>query len=198
MSAVFEDQELPVQPAHAGPRVALTSRLTKFVGGAVVLIASFFITLWLTEPTPKETGGQSGDASNISEIDKLAGMHVSNLEELKKSAADAGLVPASSLKGTVDAVTRANEREVTAAGWLADPRGDATALTIIAFVGGKSAAIGKTSGERQDVTEALGLAFGSQKNVSFGVTFSCPAGEQPIIVGIGRRPYRPLEPSRSC
>jgi hypothetical protein len=137
--------------------------------------------------------------ANILESDKLAGMHVSNLEELKKSAADAGLVPARSLTGALDAVTRVNEREVTAAGWLADPGGDATPLTIIAFVDGKSVAIGKTSGERQDVTAAFGLTNGTQKNIAFGVTFNCTAGLMPIIVGIGPdRQYHALGSNRSC
>ncbi len=36
-------------------------------------------------------------------------------------------------------------------------------LTIIAFVDGKSVAIGQTSGERQDVTAAFGLTNGMQK-----------------------------------
>ena len=90
-----------------------------------------------------------------------AGMRVSNLEELTKSAADAGLLPARSLTGSVDALTRANEQEVTAAGWLADPQGDGDPLTLIIFVGGKAVASGKTSSERPDVTEALGLAFGA-------------------------------------
>jgi hypothetical protein len=132
--------------ADAHPRIILT--LSRFVGGAIIVISSFLVTLWLTEPTPKQVEAQSGAVAIISETDKFAGMHVSNLEELKKSAADAGLVPARSLTGALDAMTRVNEREVTAAGWLADPGGDATPLTIIAFVGGKSVAIGKTSGER--------------------------------------------------
>jgi uncharacterized protein DUF4339 len=183
--------------ADAHPRIALT--LSRFVGGAIVVITSFFVTLWLTEPTPKQIEAQSGAAANISESDKLAGMHVSNLEELKKSAADAGLVPARSLTGALDAVTRLNEREVTAAGWLADPGGDATPLTIIAFVDGKSVAIGKTSGERPDIDAAFGLTSGTQKNVAFKVTFNCTAGLMPIIVGIGPdRQYHALGSNRSC
>ena len=175
--------------AYAQPRITLT--LSRFVGGAIVVITSFFVTLWLTEPTLKQRETQSGAVAIISESDLP--------ECTKKSAADAGLVPARSLTGALDAVTRVNEREVTAAGWLADPGGDATPLTIIAFVDGKSVAIGKTSGERQDVTAASGLTNGTQKNIAFGVTFNCTAGLMPIIVGIGPdRQYHALGSNRSC
>jgi len=200
MSAV--DDPLPVQPADADVRRlhgGLSARLLQIAGGALIVMGSFFATLWLTEPTPKEGASESRAASTGSEIEKLAGMHVSNLEELTKSAADAGLLPARSLTGSVDALKRADEQQVTAAGWLADPQGDGDPLTLIIFVGGKAVARGKTSSERPDVTEALGLAFGAEKNVMFGLTFRCRAGEQPIIVGVGpKRQYRPLEVKQSC
>ncbi len=48
------------------------------------------------------------------------------MEDLKKSAADADLIPARSLTGALDAITRVNEGEVRATGWLADPGGDVT------------------------------------------------------------------------
>src|SRR5690348_16205633 len=99
---------------HAG----LSGRLFKIAGGVSIVIAAFFTTLWLTEPTPNEA---TSDTSSGTEIEKLAGMRVSNLEELTTSAAKAGLRPARSFTGSVDALTRINEQEVKAAGWLADP-----------------------------------------------------------------------------
>ena len=65
--------------------------------------------------------------------------------------------------------------------------------------GGKSVAIGKTIGERQDVTAAFGLTNGKLKNIAFKVTFNCTAGLMPMIVGIGPdRQYHALGSNRSC
>ena len=47
----------------------------------------------------------------------------------------------------------ANDREVTIKGWLADPEGDATALTVLVFVGGKNMATSSIS-NRSDLIEA--------------------------------------------
>jgi hypothetical protein len=196
------DDPFPIQPGDADlarRHPSLSGRLLKIAGGALVMIAAFFTTLWLTEPTPNEATSEPRLTSSGSGIEKLAGMHVSNLEELTTSAAKAGLRPARSFTGSVDALTRANEQEVTAAGWLADPQGDGDPSTVLVFVGGKSVARGKTSSERPDVAAALGLSFGAEKNVMFGLTFRCRAGEQPILVGIGpKRQYRSLEVKQSC
>ena len=53
--------------ADAHPRITLT--LSRFVGGAIVVITSFFVTLWLTEPTLKQRETQSGAVAIISESD---------------------------------------------------------------------------------------------------------------------------------
>jgi hypothetical protein len=98
-----------------------------------------------------------------------------------------------SIVGHIDALTRINERDVALAGWLADPEGDASPLQLIVFVSGSVAATTQTKGERPDVTKALVLAFGSEKNVAFGVSFPCAAGQQPVVVGVGmKRQYFPL------
>ena len=58
---------------------------------------------------------------------------------------------------------------------------------------GAVAAKTQTKGERPDVTEAVHLGFGAEKNISFSVSFRCRPGEQPVIVGIGTaRQYIPL------
>jgi hypothetical protein len=52
------------------------------------------------------------------------------------------------------------------------PSGDGDPLTLIVFVGGKAVASDTTSSERPDVTAALGLAFGAEKNTLARVTAS--------------------------
>jgi hypothetical protein len=88
------------------------------------------------------------------------------------------------MKGVVDGISRTKDN-VMAIGWLADPAGDGTSLTILVFVGGKNVAATQTRGERPDVTKALGLASGAAQNVAFEASFSCRSGDRPIIVGLG-------------
>ena len=70
-------------------------------------------------------------------------------------------------------------------GWVADAEGDATPAKILVFVGGAIVGSAQSKGERPDVTEALKLSFGSERNTSFSVSFKCRSSEQPIVVGIG-------------
>ncbi len=84
------------------------------------------------------------------------------------------------------------------AGWLADTGGDATPLHILVFIGGPVVATAETKGARPDVTAAIGLAFGAEKNVAFSFKFSCGPGVQPVVVGVGQKgQYIPLE-SKKC
>jgi hypothetical protein len=53
-------------------------------------------------------------------------------------------------------------------------------------------------GERPDVTNALHLGFGAEKNVSFSLKVSCRPGDQPVVVGVGeRKQYIPIQ-SNKC
>ncbi|MFL6796348.1 MAG: hypothetical protein ACJ8F3_02935, partial [Xanthobacteraceae bacterium] len=71
--------------------------------------------------------------------------------------------------------------------------GDGTPLKLVVFLAGASVVRTETKGERPDVTAALGLDFGSEKNVAFKMTFDCEHGQQPVVVGLGvRRQYLPL------
>lgn len=164
----------------------------------MILFGSFFTTLWLTEPAPNNGTAETNLISSGPAIDRLASLPVSNLRDLGQLAERAGLQPARSMRGNIDAVARANDRDVTVSGWLVDRNGDATPSTVMIFVGGKSVAIVKTKAERADVTTALALGFGAEKNVTFQASFACRSGEQPIIVGIGlRSQYLPITDGKS-
>jgi hypothetical protein len=159
-------------------------RRTAFFGILMgcVLLGSFFLTLWLTEPEDLRPA-----------IERLATLRVSNDSELAEATVAVGLRLSPRMKGNIDRVSRTNNRDVTMAGWLADPEGDGTPLDVVVFVAGTMVARTATNGERPDVTQAVGLAFGVEKNVSFQVSFTCGAGEQPVVAGLGaEKQYFPL------
>jgi hypothetical protein len=91
------------------------------------------------------------------------------------------------MAGGLDGLTRINERDVSMTGWLADPQGDATPQQLLVYVSGALAVQGETKGERPDVANARGLAFGTEKNVAFALNFACSKGEKLIVVGLGSR-----------
>jgi hypothetical protein len=157
---------------------------------AAALCGSFFITLWLTEPATVSTASITDDRSDV---ERLAARRISNDVDLLTAAKDIGLYPSVRMRGNIDVLRRMSEGVVSMTGWAADTRGDATPLDILVFVGGAVAAKTQTKGERPDVTEAIHLGFGAEKNVSFSVSFSCRTGEQPVTVSMGTaRQYIPL------
>ena len=173
-----------------------TVRVVQIGLPAAALFGSFFITLWLTAPNTPGTRPIGGD--NRSDMEKLAAFHISDVADLSKAAYEIGLHPSRRMNGNIDVISRTNEHDVTMAGWAADADGDATPTNILVFAGGAMVATAQTKGERPDVTQALHLDFGSEKNVSFSVKFSCRPGDQPIIVAIAAtKQYFPLQ-SRPC
>ena len=159
-----------------------TRAIVQIVVSAAILFSSFFITLWLTEPDTSSTRPQN--MGNRSNAELLAGRGISNSSNLVKAAEEIGLRVSREMKGNVDLINRINQSDVNMVGWLADAEGDATPAKILVFVRGGMVGSTQTKGERPDVTEELKLGFGSEKNTSFSVNFKCPAGEQPIVVGI--------------
>jgi hypothetical protein len=147
-----------------------------------VFLGSFFLTLWLTKPgAPPDTAAERPAA------DQLAGHAIANASDLLEAAKEVGLHYSSNrMQGLIESMSRVDEREVKIGGWLADPQADATPLTLLVFLGGKRVAATETRGERPDVTNKLGLAFGSERNVAFSVSFGCRPGDQAIVVGLGR------------
>jgi hypothetical protein len=117
--------------------------------------------------------------------------------DLEKSAQGAQLTPSRQLVGIVDAIRRIDEQNVMAIGWAADRAGDATPLEVLVFVAGQLAATSHTEGERPDVTAAVHLESGAEKNVAFALRFPCRRDDQPVMVVIGReRQYLPMQSGR--
>jgi hypothetical protein len=155
------------------------------------VIGSFFLTPWQLEEGP-DTSADATDARSDGE--RLASQRIADYSDLRRAARNAGLTLSHDMIANVDGFSRVNERDVAISGWLADPEGDETPIKIMVFVAGSVAATTQTNGERADVTRERGLAFGTEKNVTFGVNFACSAGQQPVAVGLGiKRKCFPLE-----
>jgi hypothetical protein len=146
---------------------------------AAALIGSFALTLWLTrsQPPSSSTGRPPNEA--------LATYNISNRSELIEAAVALGLHASTRVKGSIEAIKRVNDQEVTIEGWMADPQGGDTPLNVLVFVDGAFVGAARTHDERPDVTTELGLAFGAEKNVTFQVTIACRSGGEPIVVGVG-------------
>jgi len=156
-----------------------------------VFFGSFFITLWLTEPQVQST------PDNFSDAERLAAYQISDGSDLTKSAEAAKLILSRRLSGSVDAIRRIDERDVVLAGWAADREGDSTPLEVLIFVAGQLVATTHTAGERPDVTAALHLGFGAQKNVILSANFTCRRGDQPVVVVLGKeKRYMHLQSDR--
>jgi hypothetical protein len=153
--------------------------------GAAALFGSFFITLWLTEPTADDQSKQ------------LAAQRIPTYSDLPKASQNVGLRLSEQMKGAIDQIKRINERDVNMTGWLADPQGNSTPLNLLVFIDGSMVAAGRTEGERPDVTKGwigFNFASGADKNVAFSLNFNCRTGDQPVVVGVGERnQYIPLQ-----
>ena len=165
-------------------------RRATYIGVLVAaMLGSFLLTLWLIDTkisSPPATDGRS-------DSERLANRQVFKYADLNPVAGDLELKRSSQMNGSIDGINRINDREVKISGWLADPDGDATPLNIVVFVSGPVAATTRTKGERPDVTRLMGLSFGAEKNVTFEVSFGCPIGNQPVVVGLGtNKKYFPL------
>jgi hypothetical protein len=157
--------------------------MRKAVYAAILLATvagSFLLTLRLLNPGAPPTA--QGDQSYAA---RLASYTISDRADLIEAAVGIGLHGSARLRARVDEISRTNESEVSIAGWLADPGAEGEPLDVLVFVSGKKGEMTKTKGERPDVTKALRLGFGAEKNVAFRMNVRCHKGDQLLIAGIG-------------
>jgi hypothetical protein len=146
-----------------------------------MLIGSFFVTLRLIDTGPLSVTAHD----DRSDAERLASRSIFDRADLIEAAVGAGLHSSAEMRGVMEEISRIDDGHVIIRGWLADPASEGASLTVVVFVAGKKAATTQTLGERPDVTNALKLAFGAEKNVGFQVSFNCPTGDHVIIVGLG-------------
>src|SRR5262249_51285592 len=112
--------------ADDGMRLMRNSYVVGVIG-AGILTASFFVTLWLTEPvTPPSI--QSAPPNKGAEI--LAAYLVPDEGILSSAARAAGFQASDKLAGYVEGVARLNKDQVKISGWAADTTGQGTPITI--------------------------------------------------------------------
>jgi hypothetical protein len=172
----------------------MLKRLTfkHWVAGLLVLILSFTITLWLTEPeVPPEDM-----------IKSLAGAAVLDEAGLNAAAQAAGLKYSSYVKGNIDALSRTEANQVRIAGWAVETLAAITArgapITIMAFGGGRRIFSVETKGERPDVTSTLNLSQETAKNVAYAGRLQCSPGQKLLIVGATLSGAYALLDTKSC
>lgn len=148
--------------------------------GVLVLILSFTITLWLTEPEAPQLPPEEM-------LKSLAAAAVSDEASLGAAARTAGLQYSSYVKGNVDVLSRVDANHVSISGWAVETISATTArgapITVMAFDDGKRVFMMETKGERPDVTAALNLSEEAAKNVTFAGQLECSSGNQLFIVG---------------
>ena len=163
-----------------------------WVLGALVLILSFTITLWLTEP----------EVSPEDMIQSLAAATISDEASLNDAARTAGLQYSTYVKANIDALTRVDANHVSISGWAVETIAAITArgapITVMAFSGGKRIFSVETKGERPDVTAALKLSEEAAKNVAFAGQLECRPGQKLLIVGATLSGAYALLDTRSC
>jgi hypothetical protein len=169
----------------------LASRWSTIVAAAASLVASFFITLWLTEP---DTINSANAGAKLDPVERLRRSQVYNNASLASAARAANLVPLEDVRGNIDEIRRLPEGQVRIVGWAVNLSGDGSPLTLVAFTGGRGTLLGKTDGPREDVTKALGLSATAAKHVKIETLVQCERGEVVGVVAIDKDgAYAPIK-----
>jgi hypothetical protein len=177
---------IPEPPMFDGPWAAGAA-------GVLSLLFGFFVTLWFTSPEQVFQGPPVP-----ARIERLLESRIYDLRKLDDRAEAVALYPSSGLRGVVDAITRLQSGQAEIAGWAANPAESGVPVRLIAFVGGKGASLGETSGYREDVSRALSLPEKASQNVAIKVAFDCPPHQTFILVAIDESGGYFTFPSRYC
>lgn|SRR5262245_25771182 len=149
--------------------------------GAGVLVGSFLITLWLTEPT---TPPDIKPAPPSIKSDIFAAYLVRDERTLPAAANAAGLKPSDKLKGVVDTVTRLDSAQVRIDGWAVDLHGENGPIAVVVFADGENVLKAYTKGPRPDVADALKLSQDAASNVAFEGLLACKPGKPLFVVAV--------------
>ena len=151
--------------------------ITYCVGGAAIMLLSFSVTLWLTEP----------ELPPAERIGLLLASAISDEASMNEAAQAAGLKNSPYIRGNIDAINRIDANRVGIAGWATETitvLSKGAPLQLMAFSKGKNILTTETRGSRPDVTAALALSPEAAKNVSFSATLSCEPGSRIVVVGV--------------
>jgi hypothetical protein len=142
-----------------------------WIGAALVLVLSFSITLWLTEP----------EIPLADKIPWLAASAISDESSLHTAADKIGLKRSSHIKGHVDELRRTGG-EVMITGWAVERGSTGEPMTVMIFVEGHNILNAETRGERPDVTSALNLTTEAARNAAFSGRLKCDSRSRLLVV----------------
>lgn len=167
------------RPEVNGLSVMTRSYITRIIG-AGILVASFLLTLWLTEATPPKIES----APSNKEATILAGYLVPDVGILSAAAKAAGLQASDKVTGYIDEVRRLDRNEVKIRGWAVNSMGQGSPITVLVFANGKNVLETQTKGARSDVAVALQLPDADAANVGFEGALRCNPGEPLLGVAV--------------
>ena len=144
------------------------------IGGAAVLILSFAITLWLTEP----------ELPPAEKIRLLQASAISDEATLNAAARAVALKNSPYVRGHVDVLDRVDGSSVNISGWATETItiiSKGAPIFVLVFSDGKNILSAQTQGERPDVTSALNLTSVAARNVAFTGQLTCNPQQKLIV-----------------
>jgi hypothetical protein len=145
------------------------------IAGALSLGASFLIALELTRPAKPPSAAVSALATSV----------ISDWRTLMAAIKAAGLKGSQTVKGSIDAIARQDERRVSITGWAGEVGHGETPLHVLVFVDGANRLTMRTAGKHADVAGAFGVAeAATAQNVSFRGSVACARGQKLLIVAV--------------
>ena len=173
-SQMAVENSRPPRKKSARRTVGIRRWVTWTMGGAVAM-SGFIVVLWLTGPAT---------APLTPAITILTNATVSDATSLMAAVQTAGLRGTSDVKGAIEEIKRLDDERVTIKGWVTDATAPGSALTVIAFAGGKHVLTTATNGARVDLARVFGLSEAGVTNMSFQGAFACRTGEKIIVVAV--------------
>jgi hypothetical protein len=168
-------KKAPRQRKNAARPRNRTRRWITWVIGGCAAMSGFIAVLWLTDPVP---------APQTPAMMILANAAVSDAASLMAAVQTAGLRGSPDVKGSIEEIKRLDNGRVSIKGWVTDTTASGSALTVIAFAGGKHVLTTVARGARADIAKTLGLADASAANMSFQGAFACRPGERIIVIAV--------------
>jgi hypothetical protein len=166
--------------AHADPRGHASAprrgrSWPTWIAGALALLLSFLVTLWLTKPAKPPSPAVKSMTRSL----------VSDWRTLITAIKAAGLKGSPNVKGAIDEIARLDDGRVSIAGWAGEVGNGGAPLDVLVFVDGENGLTTRTEGRNAGATGGLGLSdAATAQNVSFHGTVACGRGQKLMVVAI--------------
>jgi len=148
------------------------------IGGALIVILSFSLTLWLTEPelpAPERIGLFKAATGIVDEA------------SMNEAARAAGLKNSPYVRGAIDGLNRLDGNTVNISGWATETVtivSKGAPVLLMAFSQGRNVLAAETKGARPDVTATLNLSPEASRDVAFSARLNCTPRAKLIVVAV--------------